>query len=1036
MFIHRLKLRAPQLSSKWIDRPNLERRIAAANVAAIIAGPGYGKTVLAARAYHARSDPKLWYGLDAGDADIAVCAAHLASGLAGIGGASLPEGVWRSGTAAEAGRRFAETLGEVPGTIVFDDVHVLGGSATLAFLVEFVERASRAGWTFVLTGRTLPIELHALASRVGLVTVGASELAFSDDDARRLFAPDDARTLATRARLIRRAEGWVAGLTLLANGAQQTGLASTPADDETRTALFGYLAAEALANLSERERDFLLATSVLDELTVVACESIADCDDAAEILPSLARRGIFVVRRTDDAFTVHQLFREFLRDELSRTRPRGFVAELHRRAARALRAEGDSVGEIEHLLAAGEIERAAERLEVAAFGLIANGQLSRVDAMLARVPPGRIDESPVLLTARGRCEQLRGDWDLALASLQRAILEARAANAPDVMAEAVRVSSTILASRGEFDVLQGLLTETLALDGLGEGSRTALEMTLGAVLLERGRFDDALATFDAIMPALTARGDLGLQGMVLHNTGCALARRGDPYAALAIYERAIRVKQSAGQRVSTLLTLGNKIFMLRVIGDYEEAEKLTRAMLDESYETKNAAMIAHAHENEGALLLIRGRPVEALAAFRVGEASSDPGDVMFLPDIVLGQAQALLAMGDAHEADTLARRVAETLRDVGRLQQLAAVLATRAACAAAASELDRALDFAHESIELAPKGADTVAAASTLLDAGAVAIDVAERTDGALAARARALASNAASAAFAIVHEREYRFLSRTKAEAFRKLGAGTRGLADVPSPTRTVRNPGGDAGAPLALRVEMLGGMRVLISGTAVPEGAWKRRRARDLFAYLIRAGATKPVPRARLIDLFWPDADADSAAESLRVTMSAIRKAVGDVVKFEGHGYRFVAPAGTIVDADLFEGRIEAARDARNAGDESSVRRAYAEAADAYAGDFLDGYDDGDWQWRDRERLRAAAAEALRWIAHDDGSTPAARRRALDRLLEIAPYDVEALRARLSALVDEGRAGDADLEYASWRRRYRIVVGNEAPEIWKVSA
>jgi ATP/maltotriose-dependent transcriptional regulator MalT len=85
MFVHRLKLRAPELSSKWIDRPALEARVEAASVVAIVAGPGYGKTVPAARSYHAHRPTRLWYSLDRADADLAVFAAHLHAAVRSLG---------------------------------------------------------------------------------------------------------------------------------------------------------------------------------------------------------------------------------------------------------------------------------------------------------------------------------------------------------------------------------------------------------------------------------------------------------------------------------------------------------------------------------------------------------------------------------------------------------------------------------------------------------------------------------------------------------------------------------------------------------------------------------------------------------------------------------------------------------------------------------------------------------------------------------------------------------------------------------------
>jgi ATP/maltotriose-dependent transcriptional regulator MalT len=77
MFVHRLKLQAPLPLPTWIERPMVARKLGpAGGVYSIVAGPGYGKTVLAAQMFEAWSGPKLWYSLDLADADLAVFAAH------------------------------------------------------------------------------------------------------------------------------------------------------------------------------------------------------------------------------------------------------------------------------------------------------------------------------------------------------------------------------------------------------------------------------------------------------------------------------------------------------------------------------------------------------------------------------------------------------------------------------------------------------------------------------------------------------------------------------------------------------------------------------------------------------------------------------------------------------------------------------------------------------------------------------------------------------------------------------------------------
>ena len=1035
MFVHRLKLQAPVPLPTWIERPMAARNLGVHGaVYSIVAGPGYGKTVLASQRFDAWSGPKLWYSLDDADADLAVFAAHFDVLLRSFSpSAALVGDAWRLGSAKEVGGIFAESLAALtaPSLLVFDDVHVLEPSRSLAVLGELVERVSAAGSTSILCGRSMPIPLHALAAGGRLTRITAADLAFDEEESRAYLertvpSPTDREALE---RLVRRAEGWPAGLALIASTTVVTFRAaaaqSASDDEETRGLLFDYLASEVLRGLSDRERSFLLETSILDPLDVELCDSVTQADDANALLRSFTRRGLFITRRSDDAYGAHALFREFLREELRRSCARADIAALHTRAAGVLARRGDHVNAIAHLLEADDQERAVEALEAAAFSMLATGLLARVAAFLERIEPARIEASPTLLTASGRLHQLRGQWDSALGLLERAMHGARERDQYDVLAEAVRVLSPILASRGEFERLDALLAQTLALP-LSEAGRTSLCMTQGAVFLEMARYEEALALYAEIMPSVVLRGDVALQGVLLHNTAVAHVRRGDPYASLPVFERALGIKRSVGQRVSALMTLSNQIFVTRLLGDLDGAERLVDALLEDARDVGNDTMLAHGYENAGAIRILKGDGAGALAAFTQAQNACDPSDVLLMPEILHGQAQALLLLRNARDADEACAKAIATMRAAQRTQSIAPVIVTRAEAALARAEYSRGEGLVREAMELAAQGADSVLCASVNLDAAALLARVLANVSEEERPEIDRLAAQAAGTAVGLLHQRDYRFLLRTKAAAFAVLREPMRrwkiGRGLVPDVARE---------NAVALRIELLGGLRVTVDGSVLAPEVWKRRKARDLFAYLVTMRG-RPVPRARLVDLFWPDMEADAAHDSLRVTVSAIRRAVGDVVKSENAAYRFAAPPGTLVDTETFDAWIDAARTAKAEGATDDARRAFAGAIGIYRGDFMDGFEDGSWQWRDRERLRAAFLDALRWLAHDAEGDAVARSSAIDRLLETTPFDIDAIRLRLELMAASQQLSEARRTYEDWKARYRAAVGPDPPEVW----
>ena len=1047
MFVHRLKFTPPPSLSTWLERPHLERRFKpGTRVVSITAGPGYGKTVLATRLFEAWTGPKLWYSLDNSDTDLAVFATHLDAGLRSLGlempafdsvdAASL-------GSPKDIGGRFADALAPSEGVdaplLVLDDAHTIEGSRTLAAVAELIDRAYRHGACFIVTGRTIPIPLHQIAASSQLISFGATDLAFDEAETRAFLERtrhDDSQTGSDW--LVSRAEGWPAGLALIASGGSGKDAAEGRAplaagDEEARRFLFDYLASEVLNSLDEADRQFLEDTSIVDQLEVGLCDAIRNASDSRAMLESFARRGLFVAQISEDAFTYHNLFQEFLRHHARRSQPSERTALLHRRAGDFLAARGDPAAAIEHYLSGGDIARAAGLLEEKAFALLRAGIVSAVGAIVRKIPEARIASSPTLLAALGRLQRERGEWDAALSSLERAIAGARQREQYDVLAESVRICAPILASRGEFERLRAMLDEALAVGlDLPETSVTSLRMTLAAVSLETERLDEALEIYKEITPSVVGRGDHGAHGLVLHNTAVAHLRRGDIYAGLSMYERALKLKEAAGQRVSRLTTLGDIVYAKTLLGDIDDAERAADALLAQAQDIGATSMIARAHEQRGVLRLMRGDVAAAEAAFHDAEAACDPGDVLVLPDIEHGLAQCALARGDVDRADVLSARAIGVFKGAGRRQQIAPMLLTRAECAVARGEWEAAASAAREAVAASGDGLNALLHATASIDAAVILARCTKQTKGAVSIDLDRAASQAATEAIALIHQRDYRFLLRTKAAAFENLRLDMRRWQIGSGLMPFIRE-----GRPAAaLRVEMLGSLRVSIGGGHVAPEAWKRRRAPEIFAYLV-ANRGQGVTRERLIDLYWPDSDADAAHDSLRVTITAIRKAVGEVIKYESNAYCFVAPAGTTIDVDDFDACIEHAQQAAAAGDSAEARTNYAAATSLYRGDFLEGMQEGGWQWRERERLRATCLEALRWLASERSAAGdiTGQRLAYERLLEVAPFDLEAVRARLEALCEESRIVEAKRDYADWRARYLSAVGAEAPEIWAPS-
>ncbi len=93
------------------------------------------------------------------------------------------------------------------------------------------------------------------------------------------------------------------------------------------------------------------------------------------------------------------------------------------------------------------------------------------------------------------------------------------------------------------------------------------------------------------------------------------------------------------------------------------------------------------------------------------------------------------------------------------------------------------------------------------------------------------------------------------------------------------------------AMRVYLLGRFEVVVRGRTIPDDAWRRRKARQLFKCLLSRPRNRLV-KDEAIELLWPESDPEAASTNLRSALHAIRRALeeageGDVVLLAGKGH-----------------------------------------------------------------------------------------------------------------------------------------------------
>ncbi|HSK57441.1 MAG TPA: helix-turn-helix transcriptional regulator, partial [Actinomycetospora sp.] len=377
------KYRVPGPRPGTVARPRLldvlDDAVGAA-LTVVSAPAGFGKSTLLAEwlaAVPPSTTAVAWVSLDERDDDparfwtYAVTAMSAAAGVGDTALGLLASSPSSSPSSVEAA--LVAVLNDVGGSardvvLVLDDVHLVRSPAVHEGIAFLLEHRPPQLHLVLATRVDPPLPLARWRARGELVEVRAADLRFTEQEAAAYLNGPMGLALSADdvAVLDRRAEGWIAALQLAAlsmRGRDDVGafIAGFAGDDRH---VVDYLAEEVLARLPDATRDFLLETSVLERLTGPLCDAITGRDGGRATLVALERANLFLVPLDDRRqwYRYHHLFADVLRAHLIDERA-GTVPELHLRASTWLCDHGDIPAAVDHALAGGHVDRAAELME-------------------------------------------------------------------------------------------------------------------------------------------------------------------------------------------------------------------------------------------------------------------------------------------------------------------------------------------------------------------------------------------------------------------------------------------------------------------------------------------------------------------------------------------------------------------------------------------------------------------------------------------------------------------------------------------------
>ena len=417
----RTKLHRPPVPVDHLHRSELLERLDKGRhqpVILISAPAGYGKSLLVSSWLEKYERPSAWLSLDQGDNDLQRFLSYLVAALQTIfpkvasetqsliDSAILPPLAVLATTLVNELERVDYDF-----SIVLDDIHRIQEKTVHDFLNLMLQHPPRR-MTLVLVGRRDPhISIATLRAGGRLTELRMWDLRFTVDESTKFLqaATDFEIEASTAAALAEKTEGWVTGLRLAVlamRGQEDPGRKLLKLKGTTRYVV-DYLINEVLDRQPAGIRDYLLRTAILDRFCAPLCDALCEtggtsdqCEiDGRAFIHGLQADNLFIISLDTENhwFRYHHLFQHLLRRLLGQGAAPEEISALHERASHWFASQKLIDEALEHAMAAGEVDYAADIVEANRLEILNADRWPVLARWLSQLPEEVVWQRPELL---------------------------------------------------------------------------------------------------------------------------------------------------------------------------------------------------------------------------------------------------------------------------------------------------------------------------------------------------------------------------------------------------------------------------------------------------------------------------------------------------------------------------------------------------------------------------------------------------------------------------------------------------------------
>lgn len=1049
----RAKVLIPQKSDEVIHRQRLIDLLHDSihlRVQIVEAPPGYGKTTLLADFVSELDASTCWYTMDVSDQDPRILLegilesvrlqfpdfGHLTeSRLRAVDSVS-------SNTAQLADILAKEMHTDIPEyfVLVWEDFHAITDSPEARALVDHLIDYAPENCHIIISSRS-PVESPALAKTTIkrlVARLDRSHLSFTPTEVEELLDTRFHISLSEELarKLVDDTDGWIVGILLSAYNLQS----GSPGTDVTKFSqrdVFQYLTAEIYERQPPDVQEFLLASSILDDVSPDILDGLLGLPDCRRLLSEVERRNLFIFR-TDGAekcYRYHSLFREFLQAKLMAENHQ-YYSLLHYKAGRLFEELQRWNEAVTHFVFANKYQDTLRVIKAAGQYFLDAGKWATVAKWIEALPPNiRLSEPDIGLLHAQSLIYL-GKTDEAGRVLTYLLGAVKDEEHWLCRAKALSWRSAAFRLAGHFKEARKDVTQAIAIlqqydgpaDTLGEAYNR-----LAYICKEQGQFEVALKHLRRALRCYTSIFNTSKMAEVHNVLGIVYKLTGDLTRANTHFEHARQAYERAGNSGALASVLCNIANIYQRRGQYDSALKMLRRALDKAQETGYLRTEAGILINMAEVLRDLDSYEEALDKYHEGlNLARQVMESYFVAWATAGMGETYRLSGDRDKAEVLIRGAISLSEEQGQGYEAAMFAIQLGIIAYERYDFQTAMSVLNDCYTRLSEIGDKDASARACLHL-AQASFLTKKYDLAVSwlKKVSALVDELGYDDFLAVEARnatlliQYGVSKGVGGDLFTRVMDKMRKRHSMQIKRATGMVPTISTCVPRCdVEVYTLGETKVIVNSRQVTETEWRSSRAMELFIYLLchgRLGQTKE----QITTALWPDLSPARATSNFHINLYRARRAVSpSVFTLEQGHYQLNPDISIYSDVAEFERLIS---QSENLSDDIQEKAAHLkQAIHLYRGQFMVGFYN---EWTEQRRreiedqyLRTLSSLAIIRENHSDYKTAI---ELLEKYLDINPYHEEVYHKIIKLHLARGDKVAAEQVYWRYAHTFTTEMG-----------